>query len=868
MKFIKVFLYVLALLSIAKAEVKISAINNDPITPYEYDEAIEIINTGSSNVDLSGYAISDGAGNKIYFPSGAIITAGERIWITWKASYFQQQFGFLPNYEVEDTVANVPEMIGNWPGFANDGDEVFLYDASNSIIDAVIYGNSTYTGPGWFGNPVQLDIYAYAIEGQIMERDRLETDAGVENDTDTSADFDDNRTYYPGQSHYTSVNFTFSGTITAAASPDSNYQLLINQINNAVSSIKICVYDFENIYIANALVDALGRNVSVKVLMEGGPVGGISNQEKYIAKMIEDNGGEVYYMITDSNAIIRNRYAYVHAKYAIFDSSKVLISSDNFGMTGHPVNNSYGNRGWDVLIENTTVAQYYEMVFNEDISTNHSDIFRYQASDPKYGAPPPDFVPDTSIPTGSYSPIQGAISYTGSFLVEPVFSPDQSLMVNHSILYAINNAQISIDVEMLVMHTYWGPEATGSPSTTPNLILEALINAARRGVSVRILLDSSYFNTDPNNPRDNDNTVAYVNSIANTEGLPLEGRLTDLNGIKVVKIHNKGMIIDHQKVFISSINGTQGSFKYNREAAIIVNSTDLANYYQVLFDYDWNGGSGSPPAQPGDVIINEIAWSGTTANSYHEWIELFNTTCLPINLAGWKIIDDNGTQIYNITSGIIPARGYFLIEDTEIATSIVADSVINLALANTGDSLQLKDSYDNLIDTVNSSGGPWYAGKTSPPVSMERIDACNFNDIPENWTDNNQITINGTDANNNPILGTPKMLNSTANPTCSLCTQYLDIEIFITNVLKTPSGVKIIWQDVSNQPGFSHYHLYRSSNATAESYWTKIPEEITVNEYTDSSNGALYYYIPVVVSSDGFIEKEGKSGHYDNYFDR
>jgi len=850
------------------AQVKISAVNFDTITPYEYDEAIEIINTSANTIDISNYAISDGAGNKIYFPSGVMISAGDRIWVSWQAYYFQKQFGFLPDFEAVDTNATVPEMIGSWPGFANDGDEVFLYDSNNQVIDVVIYGNSNYSGSGWFGGPVQLDPYAYAIEGQIIERDRLETNSGVENDTDTAADFDDYRTFYPGQTHYTATSFTITGTLTAAASPDSNYQLLINEINNAATSIKIAVYDFENIYIANALVSALNRNVSVKVLLEGSPVGGISNQQKYITKMIEDNGGEVYYMITDANANIRNRYAYVHAKYAIFDSIKVLISSDNFGMTGHPVDNSYGNRGWDILISNPSVAQYYEMVFDEDVSQNHYDIFRYQASDPKYGAPPPDFVPDTSIPAGSYSPLQPQQSFTGIFTLEPVLSPDQSLMINHSFLYAINNAQTSIDVEMLSMHTYWGPETTGSPSTTPNILLEALINAARRGVSVRILLDSSYFNTDPNNPRDNDNTVSYVNSIATTEGIPLAARLADLNGIKVVKIHNKGMIIDHNKVIISSINGTQGSFKYNREAAIIIDSSDIANYYQILFDYDWNGGSGSPPAQPGDVVINEVAWSGTTANSYHEWIELFNTSCNPINLAGWKIVDDNGTQIYTINSGIIPARGYFLIEDTETATSLFSDAVINLSLADAGDSLQLKDSFDNVIDTVNGTGGPWYAGKNNPKISMERIDACNFNDSPSNWADNNQIIINGTDANNNPILGTPKMLNSTANPSCSLCTNYLDIEIFITNVLKTPSGVKIVWQDVSNLPGFSHYHLYRSSNATAESFWSKIPEEITINEYTDSDNGNLYYYIPVVVSSDGFIEKEGKSGHYDNYFDR
>ena len=33
-----------------------------------------------------------------------------------------------------------------------------------------------------------------------------------------------------------------------------------------------------------------------------------------------------------------------------------------------------------------------------------------------------------------------------------------------------------------------------------------------------------------------------------------------------------------------------------------------------------------------DVVISEIAWMGTTASSYDEWIELYNNTAGPIDL--------------------------------------------------------------------------------------------------------------------------------------------------------------------------------------------------------------------------------------------
>ena len=39
-------------------------------------------------------------------------------------------------------------------------------------------------------------------------------------------------------------------------------------------------------------------------------------------------------------------------------------------------------------------------------------------------------------------------------------------------------------------------------------------------------------------------------------------------------------------------------------------------------------------ASPGDVVINEVAWSGSVAAAADEWIELYNNTDQPIDLSG------------------------------------------------------------------------------------------------------------------------------------------------------------------------------------------------------------------------------------------
>lgn len=164
-------------------------------------------------------------------------------------------------------------------------------------------------------------------------------------------------------------------------------------------------------------------------------------------------------------------------------------------------------------------------------------------------------------------------------------------------------------------------------------------------------------------------------------------------------------------------------------------------------------------AEVGSVVINEIAWAGSNDDSGDEWIELYNTTNQNLDLAGWHIKDDGNTT-YAISNGTIPAYGYFLIEkDEEAVSNIDADALIGLSLANAGDSLVLFDNAGIEIDSVNSSGGPWYAGNVKNKVSMERVDPGKAGDDAANWA--SAISGNGSlSSAGAEILGTPGSMNS------------------------------------------------------------------------------------------------------------
>lgn len=172
------------------------------------------------------------------------------------------------------------------------------------------------------------------------------------------------------------------------------------------------------------------------------------------------------------------------------------------------------------------------------------------------------------------------------------------------------------------------------------------------------------------------------------------------------------------------------------------------------------------------IIINEVAWGGTQANSDHEWIELYNPTGNPIPINGWTLKSGDNNPTISL-SGTISPGGYFLLERYQDAVdNIPADLVYasGQTLANGGEDLSL---YDNspipvLIDTANGDGGSWPAGSGSPDYcSMERRGPVV--DINLNWI-KSTVQLIGIDDSGNSICGSPRAQNTqfiTPTPTLS-----------------------------------------------------------------------------------------------------
>ncbi len=166
--------------------------------------------------------------------------------------------------------------------------------------------------------------------------------------------------------------------------------------------------------------------------------------------------------------------------------------------------------------------------------------------------------------------------------------------------------------------------------------------------------------------------------------------------------------------------------------------------FLVFLLVNWLSSFYSGFAAPGDVVINELMWTGSSASSADEWIELRNMTATPIDLTGWQLTKNNsGVEelMLDISSGIIPAHGYFLISNYNATTSkidVTPDLVdADVSLANT--QLQIKlydgpwDSGGHLIDTADDGSGAPAAGDNTNKFSMMRKNPPGDGTVASNW---------------------------------------------------------------------------------------------------------------------------------------
>ena len=121
-----------------------------------------------------------------------------------------------------------------------------------------------------------------------------------------------------GQSRFSPAVF-HNVSVTTFVSPDSSSEIFSYAVNQASDEVLLNVYEFSSPAMADTLMTAKARQVDIKIIIEGGPVGGISPEGKEVIRNLTDSGIPVLMMVSRKGEPAP--YRYDHAKYMVIDQA-------------------------------------------------------------------------------------------------------------------------------------------------------------------------------------------------------------------------------------------------------------------------------------------------------------------------------------------------------------------------------------------------------------------------------------------------------------------------------------------------------------------------------------------------------------------
>ncbi|MBN2390661.1 MAG: lamin tail domain-containing protein [Anaerolineae bacterium] len=646
-------------------------------------EAVAIVNRGTFTVDLSRWCINDrvSSTNRVCFPEGAQIATGQTLWVAENTDGFYLIWGFDADWTSATVARQVPLLTGNWPGFTDDGEAVYLLDASGVPADVLAYGKGI-PETGWQGPAVPHPYAGYENRGQVLYR-KLDAGTGLPvPDTDSARDwaqdpddpFNGRKLRYPGwdlEALFFPVEVDQTSTITLAVAPDGMLDFVLDAVTIAQKSLIIQGYTINSIPLYEAIDARIQASVAVTILLDSSPASGMTYEERWIAQRLHNPPTSTVYFMGGSTA----RYRYQHAKFIVIDDRQAIISTDNFGensMASDPLSNgTMGHRGFVLLTDNAEVIARLNTLFHYDCDlAQHNDVFPYTEA----YAPPEYFTPLPPVDWTTYTVAFSPTLVTAASHLTLLHAPEHTLREQDALIGLLNSTLTgNIDVMQLDEPITWtrdtGTVWLDAPGRNPRLA--ALVAAARRGVTVRVLLDAYY--DDPLDNNGNTATCLYLKSL----NLPtLQCRLGNITGLG---IHAKVFLVDTgdaQWVHLGSINGTETSNKINREVALQFESPAGYAYIEEVFDHDWALSHGPmvhrvylpllmrdyvPPVDY--PLISEVFINPGGEDTGKEWIEIYHPGYDTVDLGRWSIGDaldinnyGDGRYFFPIGTQLLPKQ--------------------------------------------------------------------------------------------------------------------------------------------------------------------------------------------------------------------
>jgi phosphatidylserine/phosphatidylglycerophosphate/cardiolipin synthase-like enzyme len=377
--------------------------------------------------------------------------------------------------------------------------------------------------------------------------------------------------------------------VTTAVSPDAGLATLTKFLSGTNSSLIIGMYDFTSAEILGDFKSDLTASKTLQIVQDDPAPNPTRDQTDWETvqdlKQTLGNRARIAWALTRSDHFAAQwsfPYAY-HIKVIVRDNSAVWLSSGNLNRSnepdlGHPPTTE--DRDWHVIVEDAGLARTFVAYLDFDYRTAAANQLSSQpviekaiedarAKRAREANPTPPRQPKNAarVRGSAGTPVASKVFSNLSLKVTPLLTPDklpntQDGQYFTNIIKLIKGARNSICIQLQYI------EASEGNGSLYDQLLQVIADQVAAKKDVKLIVSANYAEKWGEKMKD--------------EGVDLTGNISTLPNV-----HNKGFIIDGGTVVVSSQNFSPAGIYENRDAGLILESEQIAEYFGPIFDADW-----------------------------------------------------------------------------------------------------------------------------------------------------------------------------------------------------------------------------------------------------------------------------------------